>query len=209
MLVHDVDRRLDLVGGPDGEPQRDLEGVAELVRVDDVGGVRDDDEHRPVVRVTERECGEPAGKALGEEPRGAVLDPGEVDLDEREVVLLGDEPRNLRARHGVVLDEDLAEATVARDPLLGKRALELLLAHEAVAQEKRSERRGTMGSRMLRHGDRRLILGRRQPGIRVGLVLPGGDGEDVRQLLGLAPGCVGGHVRDRPVDLVLRCDGIP
>jgi len=138
-----------------------------------------------------------------------VLDPGEIDLEEGEVVLLGDESRHLRARHCAALDEDLAETPVARDPLLGERPLELPFVHEPVAQEERPERRGAMGPRVLGHGDGWPVLGLRQPGIGVGPVLRALDGKHGRPFLGLGARRVRDRVLDRPVDLVLRGDGVP
>ena len=57
-------------------------------------------------------------KALREQERSLDVHACEVELDEGEVVLLGDEPGDLAAGHGAPLDEDLAEALVAGDALL-------------------------------------------------------------------------------------------
>ena len=60
-------------------------------------------------------------------------------LDERQLVLFGESAADIRLAQGTASNEDLAEPPGAREPLLGKRGIELVLGHEPVAKEQRAQ----------------------------------------------------------------------
>ena len=86
---------------------------------------------------------------LGEEGRGAEVDVGLGERDERELVLLGEELGDLCVRHRSPLDQELSQAA-GRDPvvagvlLLREHRLQLVRVDEAVPQEQGAERRPRM-----------------------------------------------------------------
>src|SRR5262249_35100587 len=84
--------------------------------------------------------GEVAPREVLRQQRGRIdLDRVAVELDVLELVLLGEDARDLSPGRGALLDEDLAEPLLRLVPLLGDRTLELLRGDGAVADEQGAE----------------------------------------------------------------------
>ncbi len=103
-------------------------------------------QQRPVGEEADREGRAAARKLLGKPHRHGAVRIGLVQVDIGQLVLLGDEPRNLFARHDAALDERLAEtlagnASVTAVALLCERGFELCTADEAVADQQHAEGR--------------------------------------------------------------------
>ena len=102
------DRGVDGVGRCDPEAERDAEREPELVGVEHVRRVGDGDEQRAVGLEADGQRAVAAREVLREQRGRLDLDVGFRELDERELVLLGENARDLRARDVPALDEDLA-----------------------------------------------------------------------------------------------------
>ena len=89
VVVELRDRELDRVGRGDADAHRHPEREPQLVREHDVGRVGDCDEHVAVVEEPDRERPVAARQVLRQQQRGLDLDRREVELDELELVLLG------------------------------------------------------------------------------------------------------------------------
>ena len=137
--VDSADRVRDRLRRGDADADVDAQGEPEVVRGDDVRGVVDRDEHSAIRKETHRDRAVAAGERLGEQAGGAEVDPLAGEVDERELVLLGEDAGDLRRRDVSPVDEDLAEP-LAGGVLLTESLLELLDGEGAVAQKKRSER---------------------------------------------------------------------
>ena len=131
LLVNDGDRRVDLLGPGDGEAQRHLQFEPQLVRVEDVRGIGDDYLQRSVLEVADRKRRAAAGNVLAQQAGGQPIDVHVRQLDERELVLLGDEPGDRGRRDGSAIDEDLAEASAGREPLLRESGLQVRIGEQA------------------------------------------------------------------------------
>lgn len=109
-------------------------------------GVGDGDEQRAVGEEADGEGGAATGKLFGEPHRHGADRIGLVQIDIGQLVLFGNEPSNLRARHDTAFHERLAEP-LAGDPsvtavaLLGERGFELRTADEAVTDQQHAEGR--------------------------------------------------------------------
>ena len=146
-VVDAADRSLDRVRRGDADPDRHAEREPQLVREHDVGRVGDRDHDGAVLEEVDRQRQVAPGQVLGQQHRRLDLDRGEVELDELELVLLREHPRDLCPRGVAPLDQDLAEPLLGRHALLDQRVLELLRRDRAVADEQRAERRqGVAGS---------------------------------------------------------------
>ena len=77
---------------------------------------------------------------LGEKQRDLWLHLGRDEIDERHLVLLGDEAGDVGWRHRPASDEDLAEPLASREALLGEGGLELVFGDDVVPDEECPER---------------------------------------------------------------------
>ena len=126
-LVHRVRRC-----GDEAHGRRDrgsqVVGVEDARRI----GEADDD----LVVAGAHRHGRVASRELLREPQGDFgVDLRGDEVDERELVLLGDEPSDVRRGHRAATDEDLAEALAPRDALLRECCVELLLGDDAVPDQ--------------------------------------------------------------------------
>ena len=133
------DHELDRVRRGDADLHRHPEGEPELVREHHVRRVGHRDEDVAVLEEANRHCPVAAREVLRQQHRCFDLDRREVELDELELVLLGEDARNGHPGDETVLDQDLAEPQFRLHPLLRECELELLGRDCAVAHEKRPE----------------------------------------------------------------------
>ena len=145
MLVDPRDRALDRIARSDPDRDRNAEGKTKIVREHDVRRVRDRDEDRAVVEEAHGDGVIPASEVLGQQTRRVRFDDSFLELDVLELVLLCEDPADLRAGRRALLDEDLAEPPLRIRALLLERSFELLGGDQTVSDEKRAERgpRGT------------------------------------------------------------------
>jgi len=143
-LVDECDRGVDRLRPDDREARRGSESAAKLVREDHGRRVADGDEERAVGEKVDGHRREAAREVLGQEDRHFQIDVDLFELDERELVLLGDQPGHLGLSDDAALDEELAEPP-SRDPLLPGVALivqdgfEIFLCHEPIPHEQDPE----------------------------------------------------------------------
>jgi D-aminoacyl-tRNA deacylase len=144
-----VDGRLHRVGRDDREAKRRSERLAEVFGEEDGRGIGDCDEQRPARKRAERERMEVARQIAAQTTGDAEIDVVLAQVDERQLVLLGDELCDLLATDETPLDEQLAEL-VSRDALptrvvlRAENGLEILLRDEPVAQQQHAECRPGM-----------------------------------------------------------------
>ena len=110
VVVELRDRVRDRVGSRDADAHRHADREPELVREHHVGRVGDHDEHAPVVEEANRERHVAAGQALREHQCCRDVDRGHVELDELELVLLGEDTRDRRRGRDSHLEQDLTES---------------------------------------------------------------------------------------------------
>ncbi len=157
-----VDRDLDRLGRADGEPDRDARLPSDVVEARRLGGIGDDDEQGSVGEDADRKRRVLACDLLGNASRDRDDRVRALEVDERELVLLGHEARHLRARDETVLDERLSQAA-ARDAasavvaLQRQETLKLLDADEAVANEEHAQCGPGKACRL--HYERPLMFG--------------------------------------------------
>ncbi len=131
-LVHRVRRCAD-------ETHGFRDGGSQIVGVEDPGRVGQSDDDLVVARA-HGYGGEVSGELFGEKPRDLDVDLGGYEVDEREIVLLGDETSDVVCGHGPTSDENLAEPLAARDPLLCECCVDRFLREDPVPDEERAER---------------------------------------------------------------------
>ena len=146
--VEALERRVDVRRGGDGELKLEPERDAQVVGGEDVRrvGHRDDD---PVSRETDRHRPVAACELLGEERGGSRIGRRRVEVDELELVLLGERLRDLHLRHPAVRDDELTQtlagASLLREGLVELRLGEQALAHEEIPEAKALPSEGGRG----------------------------------------------------------------
>ena len=129
------DRPVDRFGGSDANPHRRSERNFQVIGSNDVGRVVDSDENRAVFEKTNRDRAVAACQRFAQQTGRADVDRLADEVDEGELVLLGEHPGNLRGGHKAEVDENLAEP-LAGGLLVLQGRLELLDGECAVAEQK-------------------------------------------------------------------------
>ena len=131
-------RELRLLG--DGDPERHAQRELEVVGRAKVRRVGHRHEERTVGKRLERERVVPARELLGQELDGVRVDLDVVEVDERELALVGDGACDLERRHHPQLDEHGPEPAAAVLLRL-QRLLELLRGDQPAPGQDRAERK--------------------------------------------------------------------
>lgn len=118
---------------------RASEHRAELVAGADVGRVGDADEQAAALEEADRDRVPRTGFLRGEPPDCGRVDLGRVEVEELEVVLLGERARDRGGLDPTSLDEKLTKAK-PRALLVHQRELELLVRDQPFADEEGAER---------------------------------------------------------------------
>ena len=137
----EVIARLDRVGRRDADAYRHPDGEPELVGEHDVRRVGDGDEQGAVLEELDRQRAVAARERLGQKERRGLIDRPGVEIDERELVLLGEHARDRAGIDESLLGQDLAEPPLRLRTLKLERALELRLGDGSVAEEERAQSR--------------------------------------------------------------------
>ena len=80
------------------------------------------------------------GEVLREQHRRGEIDRAQLELDELQLVLLGDRARDVERRRIPLLDDDLTEPVPGLETLQRERVLQLLGSQRAVADQQLPER---------------------------------------------------------------------
>ena len=131
------DRPVDRFRGSDADTHRRSERNPQVIGGDDVGRIVDRDEDRSVLEKTNRDRAVAACQRFAQQTGRADVDRLADEVDERELVLLGEHPGNLCGSHKAGVDENLAEP-LAGGLLVLEGLLELFDGECAVAEQKRS-----------------------------------------------------------------------
>ena len=135
----DRDRDLDLPRRGHRVLDGDAEVGAQLLVVDRAGRVGNHDEHRSIREIRDGESRMTPDELNWKQRCRSRVDVVLGQLDERQLVLLGERAADIVFAQSPASDQDLAESSRAREPLLGKRGIELVLGHKPVAKEERSQ----------------------------------------------------------------------
>src|SRR5262249_25754911 len=117
--------RLERVDVDDVQADRSAEQRPKLLGSEQVGRISEPDEQQVVGEALDGKRLQTARRVLREQPGRVLVDLGLVQVEEGDVVLLGERPRDGDARNPTPLDQDLAEPA-NRSLLLRERDLELL-----------------------------------------------------------------------------------
>ena len=121
------------------QTDRGAQQRAQLVAGADVGRVGDRDEQAAVLEKADRDRVVVARDLRRQPFDGGRVDLGRVEVDELQLVLLGQRPRDRVRGHPAPLHKQLAEAQ-AGAMLVDQSKLELLVRDQSLADEKRSQR---------------------------------------------------------------------
>ncbi len=132
--VDEIDGGEQVLLAHDGQVQRLLEHLAQLVVAEDVGGIGHAHQHAAIRPPVEDDGAVAAGEGLGDEPDGLGCEFEVLEIDERDVELPGEELQQLLLTDVAVLDEHLAELAAAL-LLFGERRVQLGFGNDLVVDE--------------------------------------------------------------------------
>ena len=130
---------VDLPALGDGDPEAGAEREAEVVGGREIRRVGDGEEGRAVVEDAQGQRLVPARQLLRQQGDCLLVELGDVEVDELELVLLGQRARDRPLGREAEGDRDLAEAP-ARRGLLLEHAPELFLGEDAAVDQQLAER---------------------------------------------------------------------